>query len=302
MPRGTHRMAWGVFRAMSRIFCPVIRRETASVAVIDAQNGWGHFAADYAMSVAIGKAKATGIGAVSLLRCTHIGRLGTYVEAACRSGQIGMVMLGYGGRGLGWSPPYGGTEKFLMTNPIAIGVPAEDKRPFVMDFATTTVSRGKIEVAKRQAEKVPPGWILNSQGQPTIEPDDFFNGGFLTLMGGHKGYAMNLATVLLGGLSGAFNPQFSRMGGIYLQAVDISSFLPPETYFENVRSFLDSARTSVAAEADVPVMVPGDVEAASCELSMQHGVMIGTETYDELRPLLERWSISWPKPVAASTL
>ena len=79
-----------------------------------------------------------------------------------------------------------------MTNPIAIGVPAATGAPFVLDFATTTASRGKIKVAQAKGESLPEGWILDGEGRPSTNPEDFAAGGFLTFAGGHKGSVVSI--------------------------------------------------------------------------------------------------------------
>lgn len=261
---------------------PTLVRETPSTAVMDVGHGWGHFAADRAMSLALSKAKESGIGAVSLSRCSHVGRLGEYVEAATREGCVGMVTVGYGGRGLGWSAPYGGKEKVLMTNPIAIGVPVADGSPFVLDFATTTASRGKVRLAGSTGETLPEGWILDAQGRPSTRPEDFFNGGYLTHMGAHKGYALSLATCLLGGLSGAFQAEHARMGGVFLQAIRVSAFQPVENYARNVEKFLSGMRSSHPVEADKPVQVPGDVEARSRRERTRNGIDVPEHLWEAI--------------------
>lgn len=253
---------------------PKTIRETAATAALDARRGWGHFAADTAMRMAIAKAKSTGVGVVSIVRCPHVGRLGEYAEMATREGCIGLVTLGFGGRDLGWTAPYGGRSKMLMTNPIAIGVPVEGAAPFLLDFATTTASRGKVSEARRHGRPVPEGWILDSQGRPSTRPEDFFDGGFLSLMGQHKGYALNLATCLLGALSGGFQAEHARMGGVYVQAVDVGAFQAPEVFGRNNRAFLDGIRASEPVDPSRPVLVPGDLEAASREQIAAQGIEV----------------------------
>ena len=44
--------------------------------------------------------------------------------------------------------PTFGKKIMTGTNPIAVAVPAEDERPWVLDMATSVVPRGKLEVAR----------------------------------------------------------------------------------------------------------------------------------------------------------
>ncbi|BAU48562.1 dehydrogenase [Sulfurifustis variabilis] len=240
---------------------PEIVGETAATAVMDGRSGWGAYAVDRAMTLAIEKARSTGLGAVALRRCNHAGRLGEYVEMAARAGCVGMVFLGYGGRDFGDCAPYGGKSKALLTNPVAIGAPVAGRAPFVLDYATTVASRGKVKVAQSRGESMPEGWALDSDGFPTTSPDAFFNGGFLSHFGGYKGYGLSLATCLLGGLGGAFNPARSVMGGIYVQAIDVRAFQDADEYGRRAAAFLDAMRGSPAVQPDRPVQVPGDPEA-----------------------------------------
>ncbi|MGC9343926.1 MAG: Ldh family oxidoreductase, partial [Bacteroidales bacterium] len=59
----------------------------------------------------------------------------------------------------------------LGTNPIAVAVPAGKKDPFVADFSTTPIARGKLAVAAKQGEKVPLGYVQDKDGNPSDEPD-----------------------------------------------------------------------------------------------------------------------------------
>src|SRR5690606_29405673 len=92
-------------------------------AVVDARGVLGQVAGYDAMQLAIGKARAAGMAAVTLRHANHSGRLGTYVEQAAAAGMVGIAMANGGGGGQ-WVAPFGGRQRRLSTNPIAIGAPS----------------------------------------------------------------------------------------------------------------------------------------------------------------------------------
>ena len=70
-------------------------------------------------------------------------------------------------------------------------------------MTATTVAEGKLMVARNKGVAVPPGTIVDKHGDPTTDPNDFYAGGALLSIGGHKGYGLNvLIDMLAGGLSG----------------------------------------------------------------------------------------------------
>jgi LDH2 family malate/lactate/ureidoglycolate dehydrogenase len=106
--------------------------------------------------------------------------------------------------------PTFGRDAMYGTNPIALAVPAGEERPFVMDMATSTVPRGKLEVYHRQEKSLPMGWATDERGVPTADAgqvlDNFVKragGGLLPLGGageefsGYKGYGMGLMVEIL---------------------------------------------------------------------------------------------------------
>ena len=96
--------------------------------------------------------------------------------------------------------PFGGTGRALGTNPFAWGAPGGPYGPLVLDFSTAGVAEGKLRVAGAEGLEVTPGLIVDSRGQPTTSPADFFAGGALLPFGGHKGSGMSIMIELLGGL------------------------------------------------------------------------------------------------------
>lgn len=239
---------------------PEVIQETAGTLLIDGRNGFGHYTARQAMKRAIEKAKRADLCAISFVRTGHIGRLGEYAEAAARAGCIGIVTVGGGGGSRGATVPFGGARGALGTNPIAVGVPTGDDAPFLIDFATSMVAEGKVQVARSKGADLPPGCIVDQHGNASVNPADFYDGGFLLPFGGHKGYALSLFTCLLSGLSGRWDRERGSVWGASMQVLNVSAFTPLEEYQQDVRAFLDVIRATPPAPGFAEVLVPGDFE------------------------------------------
>ena len=63
----------------------------------------------------------------TLVRSSHIGRLGEYCEMAAEAGLVSMVMVNTHGHARRVAPPGGRTPR-LGTNPLAIGEPVRADR------------------------------------------------------------------------------------------------------------------------------------------------------------------------------
>src|SRR5215213_5394332 len=102
----------------------VIRRSGAT-AVVDGALGWGQPAARLAAQTAIEIAAEAGVGAVTIVNCNHIGRVGDYVATIARAGLIGIALCNA-------SPvvaPYGGYRPVMGTNPFAWAAPRGPGQP-----------------------------------------------------------------------------------------------------------------------------------------------------------------------------
>lgn len=252
---------------------PEIISRRPGALTVDAHHGWGHFAGIVAMDALMELATNNGVAAASLVNCTHIGRLGHYVERAAARGFISLVTWG-AGEPVTWGPPdpslhlaapYGGASPALSTNPFAFGVPTGDDRPFVVDFASTVIANAKAWIYRDRGEQMPPGCALDKNGLPTTDPATYMDGGTLLLFGGHKGYGISLITCLLGGLTGTFTAEPRSMDGPFMTVIDPSAFQPRDEYQAAVRSFLDGMKAAPPAPGFDEVLVPGDYEARSRE-------------------------------------
>ena len=130
------------------------------------------------------------------VRSNHAGAAGVYAAMAADQGLIGIYMAVANGNAMA---PWGGDQRLLGTNPIAIAVPSASGRPFVLDIATTTASHGTIRVAADAGERMPEGWVVDAQGNPVTDPAQA-DEGFLVPIGGYKGAGLNIAIGLLAGV------------------------------------------------------------------------------------------------------
>lgn len=267
-------------------------RETAGTLLVDGRNGFGHHAARQTMAWAIDKARRTEVCAASLVRHGHIGRLGEYAEQAARAGCIGFITTGSATPGEGITAPFGGISGALSTNPIAVGVPTGDDAPFVLDFATSVVAEGKIQVARSRGADVPEGCIVDKHGNPSVKPADLYDGGHLLPFGRHKGYALGVLVSLLGGLGGEFDIERRTMAGTFLHVINIGAFTPLDTYQRAVRATLSGIKGAVPAPGVTEVLAPGDPEARSRAARLAGGIELPNASYQQICEWADRLQVS----------
>lgn len=271
---------------------PEILDETENTLRIEGNGGFGHYASRWAIRKAIEKAKKAVTCSVNIVNTGHIGRLGEYAEDAAASGCISLITVGNGGKKVGPTVPYGGAEGVFGTNPIAIGVPTGDESPFIVDYATSMIAEGKIQVARSKNVDLPEGCILDKDGVPSVNPYDFYEGGSLLPFGRHKGYALSMFTCLLGGLTGKFDLETGRMGGIYMQVIDVNAFTPVEEYQKGVRAFLDVVKNTPPAPGFDEVLVPGDYESRYRSQRLKDGIEIPDTINTQLQECASKLNIT----------
>ena len=187
-----------------------IVKETPVSLVIDGNGGMGAVIAYKTMKVCIEKAKNNHICFASVRNSNHYGIAGFYTLMALQENMIGFSTT----NSAPLVVPTFAKDAVIGTNPISIGFPGKEI-PFLLDMATSTVPRGKLEVYARDELKIPLVWATDENGKPSSDAkkvlDNLLNrkgGGLLPLggaeekTGGHKGYGLSVMVDLLtGGLS-----------------------------------------------------------------------------------------------------
>ena len=272
---------------------PEIIVETPTTALVTGNWSFGFVAAKYAMDLAIQKAREQNVAIVGIVQCNHIGRVGEYAEMAAAEGMVSFIWVSGHSEEQQSTVPYGGIKKILHTNPLAIGFPAGEEPPMVLDFATTAVAGVKVTMARRDNKRLPQGSIVDKNGNPTTDPADFFNGGAHLPFGGHKGYAIMLAVEALGRvLSGSDSYAEAHRGGIFHRHQGITLMVFRSDLFQPMADFnrrADELERRMRAVPPAPgfqeVLVPGDLEYRARQRRQHDGIPVSDEDWKSLTDL-----------------
>lgn len=263
---------------------PEILKETPSMAVVSGNWGFGICAMEYAVGLAIQKAKTQQIAMVGLVDCTHTGRLGQFAENAAEQNVLTIITGGGRRTGAGVTvAPFGGAEPVFATNPYALGMPGGHFGPVVADFASSAVAEGKLQVYRQKHQKLPQGWIVDKHGNPTTDVEDFYGGGMLLPAAGHKGYSLALASEFMTAflLGEPQHPSFWLHWCIV--AIDVTAFRPIQDYKQSAESFLQRLKSIPPAAGFGSVMLPGEPETQTEEKRRAEGIPIPEQTWERIR-------------------
>ncbi|HYU20554.1 MAG TPA: Ldh family oxidoreductase [Chloroflexota bacterium] len=273
---------------------PVVVRETASTAVIDGGTTFGQVSSRMAADLAIRKARAASLAAVAANHCHHTGRIGEWTERVAAAGLVGMATTA-GPRGPQSVAPFGGAKGALGTNPMSWAIPrAAGHPPVLMDYATSAVAQGKLQVARAKQEPVPDGCIIDAAGKPTNNVEDFFAGGLLLPFAGHKGYALSVVVELLSvGLSaGDKVPAGERAGTVLMVAIDPGAFRPAEEFTKYVESVVARLKAIPPAPGFSEVLVPGEPEARTRATRQREGIPVPERTWEGIEATARELGLS----------
>ena len=150
-----------------------ILKETAAMAFVDGGRALGAVTATRAINLACEKASTVGIGCVSTRNSNDIGRLGSYLREPARRGFLTLITVNDSG-GLPSVAPFGGAGRFFSTNPIGAGIPRGEEEPIIIDMSTSMTSVGRLRMEAQRASNVPPGWLMDRDGEAVVDPARFF--------------------------------------------------------------------------------------------------------------------------------
>ena len=299
VPRYVLWMEWGwVFPNIK----PELIVDSGALALIDAKQGFGQVAGEFAVDEGIKRAKVHGVSVVGLKNSGHLGRIGDWSERAADAGLVSLHFVNV--RGSLLVAPFGGSDRRGSTSPLSIGVPSKDTDHIILDMATSTVAEGKVMVAQKGGKPLPAGALIDSNGNLTINPEVMYgkinenevpnseNGtGAITAFGLHKGSGINFMMEILGGaltgsgVSAGIDDKEKRKfaNGMLSLYVKVDNMVNFEYFLNEVRSYADFVRSSPPANKNEKVLIPGDKEISTYKDRLANGLPVAPIVWQNIK-------------------
>ena len=262
-------------------------RESPATAVIDAERRLGIVVGPKAMRLAVDKARAVGVGVVTVYNSGHFGAIGHFAMQAAQQDMIGVCFTG---ASVGVVPTFA-AKPMLGTNPIAIAAPARREAPMLFDAATSAIAGNKIRLAIRLGSPLLPGWVSDKDGTPITEEKPVFDRdeyyqlplGGTREQGSHKGYGLALmaevlSTVLAGALPMMLQPGNGSKN--HFAAYDIAAFTDVDQFKDTMDRTLEALRTAQPAPGQERVLYPGLSEFEEMQKRRAHGIPLHKEVVE----------------------
>lgn len=276
--------------------------ETAMSARADGDNGLGLAAGCWGMRLAIEKAKAAGIGLVSVRNSNHLGALGFFAELAVEHDMIGLCMSGHlyaGGTDRGMAPVFSWQPMF-GTNPLSVAIPCGTEPTYVLDMATAVVPVNRVMKAKEDGRPIPLGWCLDANGRPTTDPAAakiYLPLGGTRETGAHKGYGL---AILVEVMTALLSDGWSNSSGKgytqdkiahFFGAIRIDLFREPGEFKAAMDAMLRSLRQAPPAPGHDRVYTPGEIEHEFARQRRVSGIPLTDQELRELRELSSTYGV-----------
>jgi LDH2 family malate/lactate/ureidoglycolate dehydrogenase len=167
-------------------------------------------------------------------------------------------------------PAPGGAERAVGNNPLAIAIPTDGEIPIVLDMATSEAAMGKIRMAEKAKEAIPPTWAVTAQGLPTTNPSEAI-AGMLLPTAGPKGFGLSFLIDSLCGLlsQGATGAQVRPLYGDFsipydcshlFIAVDVAYFCDLDGFRRQAAAAAERIRGGERAPGVSQLFTPGERE------------------------------------------
>jgi uncharacterized oxidoreductase len=262
----------------------------------DAGSGLGQWSAHQFTTDGIALARDKGSAIFTMRRAGHIGRVGAFAQQAAEAGIVSLFFTNVAGSQL--VAPFGARAKAGSTAPVTIGIPTPGT-PFILDFATSLVAEGKVNVAAKYGKALPADALIDGDGAFSNDPYALYGEtlsnaaptpgqgtGALRAFGAHKGSGLMLACEMLGGSlsgNGANGPELPPFGnGVFAIFVDPAQLENPKAIAQSISDYLGFIVALPTAEGHDQVQVPGMPEDRLYAERWKTGLPIAANVLDDI--------------------
>jgi LDH2 family malate/lactate/ureidoglycolate dehydrogenase len=168
------------------------------------------------------------------------------------------------------------------------------------DLSVAAVPEGKVRMARDRHEQLPMGAILNKEGTPSADPNDFYDGGMLQFLGGHKGYSLALLVeVLAGCLSGAYGYSGQDRGnGLFFLAIAPGAFGARSVFAGRLETLCGRIKSVPPAPGFSAVLLPGEPEMTARRFRLAHGIDVPADSWLALKTLAAEFGVNAERATA----
>lgn len=286
---------------------PAVVRDQAGALLLDGRGLPGQWVLLRALALARERLADHALVAATVYNVGNIACLATYVKRAAEAGLL--ALLAASAPTSAAVTPHGGRAAAYSTNPLALGVPTEG-HPILIDSSASASSNRQVERHRRAGTPLPRRALVAADGTPTDDPEALSGdppGAILPGGGvdyGHKGFALGLLVeAFTSGLAGTGRADAAAGNGpggntATLLLVQPAAFGGLDALRHEMAHLAAACRATPPADPAVPVRVPGDRAYALYERQLAEGVALHPEILPRIVPLLERYGVPAPQPIA----
>jgi LDH2 family malate/lactate/ureidoglycolate dehydrogenase len=268
-----------------------VERESPTTVAVDGGSGFGQVVARKVMTLAIEKAKSSGVCLATAKHLDHVGRLAEYTTMAANEGMIAMMFV----KNPPALRPTGGTAKLIGNDPMSYAIPTgRSGEPIVFDIAMSVAAGGKMRLAIDKGDLIPEGWIVDRFGNPTRDPRDYFErGGSMLPMSEHKGYGLAVMTEVLAGIlsGGGALTELNTNNAVFIVVFRIDSFMPLDEFKAKVDQLIKKIKNSPKKPSVQEIYLPGEIELQTREKRLREGIPLPEKTWENIQAIVKKLGI-----------
>jgi LDH2 family malate/lactate/ureidoglycolate dehydrogenase len=279
---------------------PELTVDRAATFVIDGHHGLGPVAGLRAAALAVERAKQAGVCYGLIRETTHTGAVGRYAQWIAERGCAAIILAA----GQTLMAYHGARVASLGTSPIAMAVPSSNG-PIVLDMATSTISNGKILLARASNEALPERTVLTAAGEATTDPRA---AEILLPLGGAKGSGLSFMIEMLASVLGAAPIQARVLGpekrkrhtaNMAIIAIDVAAFRPPGEFVSDADMLAALIKALPRQAGFDEILLPGERSGRTEAQRRESGIPIPSKLWDELEAIARPQSICMPGRLSA---
>ncbi|MDO4805238.1 MAG: Ldh family oxidoreductase [Lachnospiraceae bacterium] len=293
-----------------------IIKETPTTMVADAHDGMGMVASYKMMKSLIEKAKTYGLAMGAIRNSSHYGIAGYWATMASKEGLLGIT----GTNARPSTAPTFGVENMMGTNPLTFAFPTDEEFPFVLDCATSTVQRGKIEYYAREGKPTPAGMVIGQDGSAMTDSREILDalvagtaalaplGGIGEEMAGYKGYGYAaVVEILSAALAGnVFMKNITNVAadgskqpislGHFFLVINPDFFLGGEAFRKTAGDICRALRASKKAPGQERIYTAGEKEWDVWQVRRDKGVPMGEGVQKDFMAVRDMYGLPYVFP------